>query len=793
METSATTAPGAPGHDGPRLALELPVVLPAVRDARDQCVDRLIESLHGLRGITTAHVDDDPGPARLCLHYDADLVSLGQVERLAQDAGARIAARYRHETIRIPDMDCGDCAQSIEHVLGRIPGVLSCAVSYGAESMHVEFDSTRLERDDIVSRLRSMGYSAQSPDAPPDGWIARHDDLARAVGSGLALAVAWALERAGASPWIFGPAYALSAALGGWEVFRHGFAAALRGRFTIDFLMSLGAVGAALLGHWADGALLLFLFCLGHAAEEEAFAKARGAIGALGAVAPRSASVLRAGAVVERPVEEIERGDVVRVRPGERIPVDGTVSAGRSDADESAITGESVPVPKSPGSAVLAGTVNGRGALEVEATKLATETTIARMMRLVEEAEGRKAPTQALVERVSSVLVPVALSAVAAMAILVPLSGRLPWTEAFLRATAMLVAASPCALAIATPAAVLAAIARAGQRGVLVKGGLHLETLGRLRAVAFDKTGTLTTGRPEVVETHPAAGVSEERLLAVAAAVERRSTHPIARAVVARAVQAGVPELEATGVEVEDGLGLRGEVEGAPAWIGNHELLRSRGLALPADLEAALDAAEKRGWTAVVAWHGDRPLGTIAAVDRPRPGADAAVARLRGLGIDEVAMLTGDQPGVARGIAAAVGISDVHAALHPEQKLEAVREMQRRYGPTAMVGDGVNDAPALATASVGIAMGAAGSDAALETADVALMSDDLSALPFAVSLGREAMLTVRQNLAIALAVMAVLVPLAALGRAGIGPAIVLHEGSTLLVVANALRLLRAGR
>jgi Cd2+/Zn2+-exporting ATPase len=672
-----------------------------------------------------------------------------------------------------------------------VPGVLSCAVSYGAETMHVEFDSSRLERDEIVSRLRSMGYSAQAPEAEPGDWLARHDDLARALASGAALALAWIAERSGASPLAFGPLYALSAVAGGWEVFRHGFAAALQGRFTIDFLMSLGAVGAALLGHWADGALLLFLFCLGHAAEEEAFAKARGAIGALGAVAPRSASVLRAGSVVERPVEEIERGDVVRVRPGERIPVDGVVRAGRSDADESAITGESVPRPKSPGDPVLAGTVNGRGAIEVEATKLATETTIARMMRLVEEAEGRKAPTQALVDRISAVLVPAALLVVAAMAVLAPLAGLLPWGEAFLRATAMLVAASPCALAIATPAAVLAAIARAGRRGVLVKGGLHLETLGRLRAVAFDKTGTLTTGRPEVVETRAAAGVSEERLLAVAAALERHSTHPIARAVVARAARDGVPGLEATGVEVEDGLGLRGEVEGEPAWIGNRELLRSHGMALPPDLEASLDAAEARGWTAVVAWHDDRPLGTIAAVDRPRPEAEAAVARLRLLGIDEVAMLTGDQPGVARRIAAAVGISDLRAALHPEQKLEAVRELQRRHGATAMVGDGVNDAPALATASVGIAMGAAGSDAALETADVALLSDDLSALPFAVSLGREAMRTVRQNLAISLAVMAVLVPLAALGRAGIGPAIVLHEGSTLLVVANALRLLRA--
>ena len=792
METAPASTPFATHPEGPSLALDLPVVLPAIQDARDQCVDRLIESLHGLRGITEAHVEGGQGDARLCLHYDAAVVSLGQVERLAHDAGARVAARYRHETLRIPDMDCGDCAQSIEHLMGRVPGVLSVAVSYGAETMHVEFDSTRLEHDEIVSRIHSMGYDVQARAAEPGSWIARHDDLTRALASGAALAIAFAAESTGAPALLFAPLYAAAFLLGGWEVFQHGFAAAIRGRFTIDFLMSLGAVGAALLGHWADGALLLFLFSLGHAAEEEAFARARGAIGALGDAAPRSAWVVRAGTVVELPVEAIERGDLVRVRPGERIPVDGTVHDGRSEADESAITGESAPVAKAPGDGVLAGTVNGRGALEVAVTKLATETTIARVVRLVAEAETRKAPTQALVDRVSAVLVPAALAAVVAMALLVPLLGWLPWTEAFLRATAMLVAASPCALAIATPAAMLAAIARAGQRGVLVKGAMHLESLGSLRAMAFDKTGTLTLGRPEVTDVVPADGTTEARLLAVAAAVERHSTHPIARAVAARAAASSVGSLEAAHVSVVDGRGLRGEVEGATTWVGNRALLESHGLVLPPDLDRAMRGFEEGGRTSIAVWHGEQPLGVLAAVDRPRPTAAATLVRLRELGIREIAMLTGDQPRVASEIARVVGIDDVRAGLLPEQKLEAVRELMRRHGPTAMVGDGVNDAPALATSTVGIAMGAAGSDAALETADVALMSDDLAALPFAVALGRDAMRTVRQNLVIALAVMALLVPLAAAGFAGIGPAILLHEGSTLVVVANALRLLRAG-
>ncbi len=794
-------APGACGsdptaaaaHGGPRLALDLPVVLPEVEDSRDRCVGRLLEHLAGLRGITSAHLDDRDAESRLCLHYDPDLVTLGQVERLAHDAGAHLTARYGHDTLRITDMDCGDCAQSIEHVVGRMAGVTHVAVSYAAELMHVEFDTAVIGRAEIVARLRSMGYSPRPRDVEPTGWIARHSELARSAASGVLLGAGIAAEAAGLPAALWGPIYAASYVAGGLELARHGFAAVVRGSFTVDLLMSVAALGAAALGRWADGGLLLFLFSLGHALEEEAMERARGAITALGKLAPRSARVLRDGIALDLAVEEIRRGDRVVVRSGERIPVDGLVRAGCSDVDESPITGESLPVAKQAGATVFAGSVNGDGSLQIEVTKLATETTLARVVHMVAEAETQKSPTQRLVDRFAHGFVPAMLAGVALLAVLPPILDVLSWREAFLRAMAVLVAASPCALAIATPAATLSAIACAARLGVLIKGGVHLESLGALRAVAFDKTGTITRGRPRVTDVVPLAGTTAEQLLACAAAVEQHATHPLARAIVAHAREHGIAAPEAVRVDTLAGLGVRGEVDGDEVCVGSTKLHAERGSPLPAAVADLVEEIQERGRTAMLVSRAGHLLGLVALADQPREGAAAVLARLRTLGIHQLVMLTGDQPRVAQAIAAQVDLHDVRSGLLPEDKLAAVRELMRHGGGVAMVGDGINDAPALAAATVGIAMGAAGTDVALETADVALMADDLAALPFAIALGRRTRRVVRQNLMLAFTVIALLVPLSALGVAGIGSAIVLHEGSTLLVVANALRLLQNGR
>lgn len=788
MSTSRT--PDAHGGE-PRVSLELPVVLPEVDGHDDQCIERLVERLEGLRGITSAHLDgDDTAGSRLCLHYDPNLVALAQVERLARDAGTALTRRYRHETLLITNMDCGDCAQSIEHVVRRIDGVLQVSVSYAAEKMRVEFDSERVSRSDIEARVASMGYEVRAEREAPETWLGRHAELARSIAAGVVLAVGFGLETAGLGSLVAIPIYVASYLLGGYDIARHGVKALAKGRFTIDLLMTVAAGGAAVLGEWAEGGLLLFLFSLGHALEEEAMDRARGAITALGDLSPKTARVRRDGTTSEVGVEELRRDDVVVVRAGERVPVDGTVTGGHSSVDESALTGESVPAEKDPGDAVYAGSVNGDGTLDVQVTKLAADSTLARVVALVSEAETQKSPTQMLVDRIAGFFVPATLVTVAVVWIAPPLLGWLPWSEAFLRSMAVLVSASPCALAIATPAAVLSGIARAANRGVLIKGGVHLENLGRLRAVAFDKTGTITKGAPEVTDLRPVGEDPEEALLATAAAVEQGSTHPLARAIVAAALARQIGIAEAQGIETIPGKGLRARLDGASVAVGTPALLAEDGAAPNAAQIEAAERLESEGKTVVFVRRGEQLLGSIAVADRPRDNARQTLDDLRALGVTELVMLTGDNPRVARAIAGEVGLERYRAGLLPEDKLTEVDELSGRLGDVGMLGDGVNDAPALARASVGIAMGAAGTDVALETADVALMADDLSVLPFAIGLGRQTRRVIAQNLVVALGVVAVLVPSSVLGIAGIGTAIVLHEGSTLAVVGNALRLLR---
>lgn len=775
----------------PRVTLEIPVVLPEVDRHDDQCVARLVERLESLRGITTAHLDDERREdARLCLHYDPNLVALSQVERLAQDAGAELTRRYRHETLRIGSMDSGDCAQSIEHVVRRMDGVLQVSVSYPAEKMRVEFDSTAVSRDEIAARVASMGFDVHPSKDDSPRWLRGHEELARSLASGVVLAVGFALQKVGATDFLVLPVYLLSYLLGGYDIARHGLKALANGRFTIDLLMTVAAAGAAVLGNWAEGGLLLFLFSLGHALEEEAMDRARGAITALADLSPKTARVRRDGGPTEIRVEELRLGDTVVVRAGERIPADGTIETGESSVDESALTGESLPVEKHAGDPVYAGAVNGEGTLDVVVEKIAADSTLARVVTLVAEAETQKSPTQQLVDRIANFFVPATLVTVAIVWIAPPLLGWLSWSEAFLRSMAVLVSASPCALAIATPAAVLSGIACAAQRGVLIKGGVHLETLGRIRAIAFDKTGTITRGDPIVTDLHPTGVSSEAELLSIAAAAESASTHPLARAILGAARGRGVAFAEARELQTIPGQGLRARLEGVDVRVGSARLLADDGTPVPTAHLATARRLEEEGKTVVFVGRGPDVLGAIAIADEARENAPATVERLRSLGILELTMLTGDNERVAKAVAEGVGLDGYRAGLLPEDKLAQIEALTRRHGEVGMLGDGVNDAPALARASVGIAMGAAGTDVALETADVALMADDLSVLPFAVDLGRRTRRVVTQNLLVALGVVALLVPASLLGLAGIGTAIILHEGSTLAVVGNALRLLR---
>lgn len=819
--------------------VDLRFLLPEVGDTHDACVARLNEVIARQRHVEMSHVvAADGNDPTLCLHYDPDTISLAEVERLARAAGAQIASQFGHAILPLHAIDGEDASRRIENALRGVPGVVEASVNLAAQEARVEFDRSRTSVDAIRDALRHMGYVAapaltrttparvatQTPEAdtaeiehaPPaphapgkkhddhddhaghdhgsegGNWYQRNQELAWSLTAGVLLLVAFLGEM-----WLGMPRgvviglSVLAYAFGGWDLVRHALGTLRQGKFTfdIDLLMLLAALGAAVLGEWVEGAFLLFLFSLAHALEHYALGRARGAIRALAELAPPVARVLRGGTEVEVPIEQVAVGEVVAVRPAERIPVDGTVLTGTSAVNQAPVTGESVPVEKAPGEPVFAGTVNGDGAIEVTTTRAAGDRTLDRVIKLVEEAQTQKAPTQTFTERFERIFVPTVLVADVLLIALPPLIGLWPLNVSFYRAMALLVAASPCALALGTPAAVLTGIAQAARNGVLIKGGAYLENLGRLRAIAFDKTGTLTVGKPEVTDLLPEPGVTPDELLRVAAAVERRSQHPLAQAVVRRAEAEELALPEAGELKSLTARGVRSSVGGETVEIGSPRLWEVEGIAVPDSVRAAIARLHEDGRSVMAVRYGTRWLGVLGLADRPRPGVRTILDRLRQLGLTRLVMLTGDNRGVGQAIGREVGVDQVLAELLPEDKVTAVRDLLAESGQVAMVGDGVNDAPALANATVGIAMGGAGTAVALETADVALMGDDLHKLPFAVGLSRQARGVIRQNLGVSMGVIALLIIATITGVFGIGVAVLVHEGSTLVVIANALRLL----
>jgi len=607
---------------------------------------------------------------------------------------------------------------------------------------------------------------------------------------------------------------------GGWHIFPRGVRAALNRALDMNFLMSIAAVGALFIGEIEEAASAIFLFAVAQLLEANSMDRARRAIAALMELSPVEATVVRDGAEVRVPAERVAVGEVVVVRPGEKIPVDGVVVEGRSSVDPSPITGESIPVEKGPGAEVFAGTLNGEGALTVRSTKPASDTTLARIVHAVEEAQASRAPSQTFVERFARGYTPAVVVGAGAVAVLPPLVGFGGWGEWFYRALVLLVVACPCALVISTPVTIVSALAGAARRGILIKGGLHLENAGRARVVALDKTGTLTEGRPGVVEVIAFASGDSREVLALAAAAESRHGHPIARAILDRAESEGLRIPPASEAVAVTGRGVTARIGDERIYLGSERWFDELG-ALDDAARGVLRRFEDRGWTAVLVGRGpavaspasgtasgeagdgdgavtaaDAPtvIGAIAVADRLRPDAAEALRALHSVGIERVVMLTGDNEATARAIAAALsrdgaGIDEIRAGLLPGDKVAVVEEMRRRHGKVLMVGDGVNDAPALAAADVGIAMGTAGTDVALETADIALMADDLPKLADTIRMARKAEGIVRANIAFALLTKAAFVVLAALGTATLWMAVVADMGASLLVVANGLRAL----
>ncbi len=598
------------------------------------------------------------------------------------------------------------------------------------------------------------------------------------------------LERIGAAETLVLAVHIATYGFGGYYAVRAIIAALRQFTVEVDLLMVLAALGAAYIDAWTEGAILLFLFSLSNVLQQYAMSRTRKAISSLLELRPDTVTLRRNGELFPVDLDAVQVGDVVVLRPGDRVALDGVILRGSGNFDESTITGESLPVHKTVGAPVLAGTLNQNGALDVQVTKLAAESTLARIITMVSEAQDRKARTQSFLDRFEQYYAMGVIAAVGLFIVLMPMLLRVDFSANFYTAMVLLTVASPCALVISVPAALLSAIANAARRGVLFKGGAYLEDLSRIKVVAFDKTGTLTFGKPELTDILPQPGVSAEELLHAVVCAEQPSEHPIARAILDYAARHGITPREPEHFEALTGMGVRAEYDGEVTLVGSPRLMEHYAQPVPATLMAELArlAAEGRR-TALLVNRGGHWLGIVTVMDHERPDAAAKIAALRQAGIERIVMLTGDNRRIAEAMAHRLGIDEVHAGLLPEDKLRLVAQLQQRYGPVAMVGDGINDAPALAMANTGIAMGAAGTDAALESADLVLMSDDLGAIGYAVGLSKRTQHIVWQNIIFAMSVVVVLVSLTLTVGVPLPLGVVGHEGSTIIVVLNGLRLL----
>ncbi len=821
--------------------INLDILLPEVPNERDECVNRIIKSLEHKRGMEKVHVVPEEGnkKAQLCFHYDPTIISINKVEQLAKKAGADITEHYGHLLIETTGVRHPRRARIIEADLKSQKGVQNVSVA-GTGFIQLEFNKEATSEESIVAQIKKAGlkinkledfhlhehkettpakeehehehkhdghdHSAHDHEHSHGGIFGEKTELIFAIICGALLGIGFGLSFVnGLSEYVSIGFYIGAYFFGGFYTTKEAIEGISKGEFDIDFLMLVAAIGAACLGQWAEGALLLFLFSLGHSLEHYAMEKAKKSIAALTDLAPKTALLKNGNDVKEVKIEELKTGDVIVVKPNSKISADGIVVNGNSSVNQAPITGESMPVDKTPVEdvnmnldnadkldakyRVFAGSINGGEALEIKVTKVAANSTIARLVKLVNEAQTQKSSTQNFTDKLEKYYVPSILILVGLL-LLAFLVIDEPFSASFYRAMAVLVAASPCALAISTPSAVLSGVARAARGGVLIKGGKPLEELGSLTAIAFDKTGTLTEGKPKLTGVYPLNGISEEQLLQIIIAVEKLSDHPLAAAIVKGSIEKLKKDVPAaSNVSAIQGRGIKADYNGTTIHVGNKELFTEKNNQLPDEIKKQAEDLESKGNTTMLVQQNDKYIGIVTLMDVARQDAKETLAQLNKIGIRKMIMLTGDNQKVAEAIAKEIGITDAWGNLMPEQKVDAIEKLKGSEKKVAMVGDGVNDAPAMAKSTVGIAMGAAGSDVALETADIALMADKLENLAFAIGLSKKAHGIIKQNLVISLGMVVILIPLTILGIAHIGPAVIGHEGSTLVVVFNALRLL----
>lgn len=698
--------------------------------------------------------------------------------------------------LRVGNLDCEHDAAALQRGLSGLPGLADVWVLPKSAKVILTFDASKTSADVLKHKLETLGFPPQKgrePADPPTLW--RNPRVLTSAASGLLLLLGWIVQLAGAPEIVLSPIYILAIVIGGYYFGREAIEElTFERQMGIELLMSVAGVSAFALGQAAEAAMLIFLYSISEALEGYTESKTRSAIRALMDLTPKMALVRRDGREQEIPVEELQVGDVFLVRPGQAVPTDGEVIAGNSSVNQAPVTGESVPAEKEIGDYVFAGSINGEGHLEVRAMKAFAENTISRIIHMVEEAQERKGDSQRFIERLGHWYSPAVLLIGILLAVVAPLAFSASWPNWLLRATVFIVAAAPCALVISIPVTLVAGLGTAARKGVLIKGGVYVEQLAHITVIALDKTGTITRGEPEVTDFilsgQDGSIPPRERVLGVAAGIEKLSQHPLAWAVQRFIEMEGVTPQEVKDFRSLTGSGASASYQGMTVTIGKPAVFEDKLGVGPGSLHDQIYRLQAEGKTVAVIGDGNCPWGAFAIRDNIRDNVRAAIHALHQAGVRKVVMLTGDNEQTAQAIAHEVGIDEFYANLKPEDKVAKIRDLALCYGRVAMVGDGVNDAPALAEATVGIAMGAAGTDVALETADVALMADDLEKLVYALHLARRNQSVVTQNLALSVVVIGTLVVGAVAGMFSLPVAVVAHEISELLVIANGLRMLR---
>ena len=766
------------------------------------CALKIEKAVRQLPGVSQAQVDF----LQTTLKLEVDEAQFNPValektiKKLGYSLAKAPAASSTSLRLIVEGLDCAEEINLIKKALAHQPGIKELKFFLVTREVEVYFDPEKIQEKEIIARINKLGLKAEPVQEREDGGRKKAEDIGNRNRRLLVLtAIAGALTLLGIFLSWLGikeeislAIYLLAILTGGTHIARKGLAAARHLSLDMNFLMTIAVIGAAFIGEWVEAAVVVFLFSLAQLLENYSLDRARRAIRSLMDLAPKKALVRRNGQEIEVDVATIQLGEQVIVRPGEKIPLDGVVRNGRSEVNQAPITGESMPVLKQPGDKVFAGSINQRGSLEIQVTHLSGDTTLDRIIHLVEEAQSQKAPSQSFVEKFARWYTPlVVLSAVLVAVIPVAVLGY-SFDEWLYRALVLLVIACPCALVISTPVTIVAGLTKSANLGILIKGGVHLENSGKWQTIVFDKTGTLTKGKPEVIDIVPLENMSQEEILRLAATVESRSEHHLARAIIEKAEEWRLAVEEPTDFQSLTGRGAQARINGHLYFIGNHRLFEEKKLCTP-ELDKLMDKLESANYSLVIIGDETKALGVIIIADALRPEASRSLRELRALGVKKLMMLTGDNRKTAEVLARQLEMDDFAAELLPEDKIEAIRRLIAQGEKVAMVGDGVNDAPALAMATTGIAMGTAGTDAALETADIALMKDNLLGLPLVVQLGKKTLKIIKQNITLALLIKFIFFALTIPGLATLWMAVFADMGASFIVIFNGLRLLRFKR